>query len=167
MTSILHRLTRNLRLAVVPLRIVLALTFALLVVMQVLSLPGQFAHDARTATEHAHLAWVMLVVSELLVVCVQVVIVAIWRLLTRVRDDRIFSERSMSLVDAIVWAVATAWLLLFGLSCYLAFWFDDPSQPLILAMLLLFGAVFTLLMVVMRALLVQATQLRTDLDAVI
>lgn len=165
MTSILDHLTR--RVPILTLRVVLVATFAMLLLFQAMSLPGQFLHDARSGSEHPHLAWVALAVSELLVACAQVVLVGVWALLGRVRDDTIFSDTSLTWVDMIVWAVFTGWLILFGASAYLAFWFDDPSQPLILGMGLLFGAVFALLLVVLRALLRQATSLRTDMDAVI
>jgi hypothetical protein len=44
---------------------------------------------------------------------------------------------------------------------------DDPGTPLMVAIMLLAGAVFILLMVVMRALLKQAATLRADLEGVI
>ena len=44
---------------------------------------------------------------------------------------------------------------------------DDPGLPVLLLLVLLGGAVLGLLMVVMRALLRQATTLRTDMEAVI
>ena len=50
---------------------------------------------------------------------------------------------------------------------YLAPKFEDPAPALILILMLSVGAVLGLLMVVMRALLRQATTLRTDMEAVI
>ena len=44
---------------------------------------------------------------------------------------------------------------------------DDPVLPALLLLLLLVGAVLGLLMVIMRALLHQATTLRADMEAVI
>ena len=44
---------------------------------------------------------------------------------------------------------------------------DDPGVPILLMLMLVGGAVLGLLMVVMRALLRQATALRTDMEAVI
>lgn len=111
----------------------------------------------------------MLAVSVSGLVCVQVVIVSTWKLLTMVRDDRIFSEASLVWVDAIVWAIFAAWVLLLGLFIYLgvSVGFDDPALPLTLMLMVVAGAVLGLLMVVMRALLRQATTLRTDMEAVI
>jgi len=100
-------------------------------------------------------------------VCVQVVIVATWKLLAMVETDRIFSEQALRWVDAIVRAIAVAWVLFLGVFLYAGFTADDPGLPLLLFLLLVAGAVLGLLMVVMRALLRQATALRTDLEAVI
>ena len=44
---------------------------------------------------------------------------------------------------------------------------DDPGLPLLLFLLLVAGAALGLVVVVLRALLRQATDLRTDMEAVI
>jgi hypothetical protein len=157
----------RLRLAVVPLRIALVALFGLLVLLQVMSLPGQFAHMARESPEDAHLRWPSLAGSVLVLVCVQVVIVCTWKLLSMVMEDRIFTERSLVWVDGIVAAVGAGWLLMFGVLLFVGFTADDPGLPILLTVLVLCGAVLGLLLVVMRALLQQATRLRTDMEAVI
>ncbi len=90
--------------AVAPLRVFLVLLFGILVVFQTLSLPGQFAYMAEESPDLAYLRWPMTAVSVFWVLCVQVVIVSTWKLLTLVKNDRIFSEASLAWVDAIVWA---------------------------------------------------------------
>ncbi|MFC3505549.1 DUF2975 domain-containing protein [Micromonospora krabiensis] len=155
------------RRAVAALRVFLVLLFGILVVFQTLSLPGQFAHMAKESPDHAYLRWPATAVSVFLVLCVQVVIVCTWKLLTLVRDDRIFSPASLGWVDAIVWAVGAGWTVLLGVFLYVGFNADDPGLPLLLFLLLVGVAVVGLLLVVMRALLRQATVLRTDMEAVI
>ena len=153
--------------AVAPLRAFLVVLFGVLVVFQVMSLPGQFAYMAEQSPELAYLRWPLTAVTVFWVLCVQVVIVATWRLLTLVKDDRIFSSASLVWVDAIVWAIAAAWVVLLAVFLYFGFRADDPGTPLLLFLLLVGVAVLGLLMVVMRALLRQATTLRTDMEAVI
>ena len=97
----------------------------------------------------------------------QVVIVSTWKLLTMVKRDRIFSKAALGWVDAIVWATLTAWILLLGVFIYIVLNADDPGVPMLLMLMLVGVAVLGLLMVVMRALLRQATALRTDMEAVI
>jgi len=132
-----------------------------------MSLPGQFAHLAAEEPDLAYLRWPLTAFAVLELVCVQVVIVATWKLLAMVETDRIFSEQALRWVDAIVRAVAVAWVMFLGVFLYAGFTADDPGLPLLLFLLLVAGAVLGLLMVVMRALLRQATALRTDLEAVI
>ena len=156
-----------LRLAVVPLRVFMAALFALLVLLQVMSLPGQFAHMAKESPEDAHLRWPLLTVAVLVLLCVQVVIVCTWKLLGMVMDDRIFSERSLVWVDVIVGAVAAAWALMVGLLLFVGVQADDPGPVVLMTLVVLCGAVLGLLLLVMRALLQQATRLRTDMEAVI
>ncbi|MFI6264995.1 DUF2975 domain-containing protein [Micromonospora sp. NPDC051006] len=153
--------------AVAPLRVFLVLLFGILVVFQTLSLPGQFAYMAEQDPEHAYLRWPATAVSVFWVLCVQVVIVATWKLLTLVKNDRIFTQDALAWVDAIVWAIAAAWVVLLGVFLYIGFNADDPGLPLLLFLTLVGVAVLGLLMVVMRALLRQATTLRTDMEAVI
>ena len=153
--------------AVAPLRVFLVLLFGILVVFQVMSLPGQFAAMAREHPDSAYLRWPLTAVTIFWVLCVQVVIVCIWRLLTLVKEDRIFSAASLAWVDAIVWAIAAGWVVLVAVFLYVGFTADDPGLPLLLCLLTTGVTVLGLLMVVMRALLRQATTLRTDMEAVI
>jgi hypothetical protein len=143
------------------------LLFVVLVPFQTLSLPGQFAHMAEESPDLAYLRWPLTAVTVFWVVCVQVVIVATWKLLTMVKKDRIFSDASLVWVDAIVWAIVAAWVVLLGVFLYFGFTADDPGLPVLLFLMLTGIAVVGLLMVVMRALLRQATTLRTDMEAVI
>src|SRR3954468_22514263 len=100
------------RRAVAALRVFLVVLSGVLVVLQTMSLPGQFAHMAKESPEQAYLRWPATAVAVFLVLCVQVVIVSTWKLLTRVRQDSIFSEESLRWVDVIVWAIGAAWLVL-------------------------------------------------------
>ncbi|MFD3443818.1 DUF2975 domain-containing protein [Microbacteriaceae bacterium 4G12] len=161
------------RVPLLVLRVFLACLFAFLVLMQVMSIPGDISHDVRETPEAAHLLWPILVVAELELLCAQVVIVCTWKLLTMVKRDSIFSDASLGWVNGIVWSFVAGWLLLAGIAAYLTAVIyvtpeiRDPGIPLVLFGMVLFGAVLVLLMVVLRALLRQATVLRTDMEAVI
>jgi len=153
--------------AVAALRVFLVVLFAVLVVFQTLSLPGQFAAMAREEPDQAHLRWPVTAIAVFLVLCVEVIVVATWKLLTLVKKDRIFTTASLKWVDAIVWAVAAAWLVFVGMLIFVGFNADDPGMPMLLFLVTVAITVIGLLMVVMRALLRQATTLRSDLEAVI
>ncbi|MDF2573771.1 MAG: hypothetical protein K0S05_683 [Agromyces sp.] len=164
---------QNMRWVVVPLRVLLVLVFLGLVVAQFLSLPGEFRQQAEEHPEAGFLPWLLLTVAILEVVCFQIVIVCTWRLLTLVSADRIFSEKSFVWVDVIVWTMVAAWLLLAGISAYLVgiIYFTpelrDPGTPILLTGMVLIGGVVVLTIVVLRALLRQATVLQSDLEEVI
>ncbi|MCT2059055.1 DUF2975 domain-containing protein [Dietzia cinnamea] len=155
------------RRAVLPLRICLVVLFAVLVLLEVMSLPGQFAHMAETNPDSAHLRWPLTAVSIFLVVCIQVVVIATWKLLSLVESDRIFTEASLIWVDLILWAIVAAWVVLVSVLGLVGFTADDPGLPLLLFVVVVIITVAALLMVVMRALLRQATGLRSEMDTVV
>jgi hypothetical protein len=153
--------------AVVALRVFLVLLFAVLLVFQTMSLPGQFAHLADESPDLAYLRWPLTAVTVFWVLCVQVVIVSTWKLLTLVEADRIFTDDALVWVDAILGAIAAAWLVLVGVFLYVGFRADDPGLPLLLFLTAVVVTVVGLLMVVLRALLRRAAVLRADLETVI
>jgi hypothetical protein len=155
------------RWALRALRICLVVLFAILVLLETMSLPGQFAHMAAEAPDKAHLRWPLTAVTVFWVVCVQVILVCTWQLLTLVARDRIFTTSALRWVDVIVGIIGAAWVVLVGVFLWVGMHADDPGLPLLLFLMVMGGAVLGLLMVVMRALLRQATALRTDMEAVI
>nr|WP_307097786.1 DUF2975 domain-containing protein [Arthrobacter sp. V1I9] len=138
-----------------------------------MSFPGEFLFTTEEGPRMDPWRWPMLLFWELEALCLQVVIVCIWRLLTLVQRDRIFTSDSLRWVDVIVWAFVVAWLLLAvmagSLVAYIYFTPElrDPGTPAVLIGITLIGAVLVLLIVVMRDLLRQATSLRTDMEGVI
>jgi len=162
----------QIRRVVVPLRVLLAIVFVALLAAQIRAVPGVLPDLTAPSLEQSFTRWTMLTVCVLGLACVQVVLVCTWKLLTMVTRDRIFSASALPWVDAIVGATAVGWAMLLG-AFVCAYYFiidevsDDPVLPALLLVLLLVGAVLGLLMVVMRALLRQATTLRTDMEAVI
>ncbi len=158
--TLVHRLVPLLQTA-------LGLLFALLVMLQWFSFPGQFAHVAREHPDQADLRWPLTAFVGVLILCIQVVVVCTWRLLSMVRQDVIFTASALRWVDVIVGALATGWVLAAAGSLWAVWGADDPGTPLLLFVILLVGAAFGLVVVVLRELLRQATGLRTELAEVI
>ena len=155
------------RRAVTVLRIMLVVLCGVLVLFQVMSIPGQFAHMAQEHPDQAHLRWPLTALFVFWLLCVEVVVVCTWRLLTLVARDRIFTESALLWVDVILGAIGAAWVVLVGVFLWVGFGADDPGLPLLFFLVTVVVTVVGLLMIVMRALLRQATSLRTDLEAVI
>ena len=98
--------------AVAALRVFLVVLFGVLVVLQVMSLPGQFAYMAQQDPEQAYLRWPLTAVTVFWVLCVQVVIVCTWKLLSLVKTTASSARSRIAWVNAIVWAIAAAWVVL-------------------------------------------------------
>jgi DUF2975 family protein len=149
------------------LRAGLIVLFGLLVMLQTFSFPGQFAYQAAQDPDQAWLRWPLTAFVAIEILCVQVVLVCTWRLLGMIGEDRIFSHAATRWVDVIIAAFCAAWLLAAGGALWAVQGADDPGGPILLLTVLAFGAVFGLVVVVLRELLRQATALRTELAAVI
>ena len=141
--------------------------FGILVVLETLSIPGSYAYMAEQNPDEAHLRWPSTIVSIFWVVCVQVVIVATWKLLTLVRKDLIFTEGAIKWVNVMVWAIAAAWLVLVGVFIWVGVNADDPGVIVLFFLFTSAVSVIGLVLVVMRALLKRATELRADMESVI
>ncbi|MFC4453635.1 DUF2975 domain-containing protein [Deinococcus sonorensis] len=155
------------RWAVLLLRVSLVTLFVVLLLLQTFSFPGQFAFMAQQHPQSAHLRWPLTFVFAFWILCAQVVLFAIWKLLALIGANRIFTSVSMTWVDVIVRAIAAAWIILAGVLLYVGLHADDPGLPLLLFTWFIGVTVLGLLMIVMRALLRQATALQTDMDEVI
>jgi len=152
---------------ILGLRLLLVLLFLGLVVAQTLIVPGSVAYRSGQNPDFAASRWLVLAFCVIELLCVQLVIVAIWRLLSLVVRDRIFDDSAFRWVDVILGAMAVAWLLLAAVFVYVGSIADDPGVLVLMFGMLLVGAVLIFLMLVMRALLRQATTLRVDMEAVI
>jgi len=153
---------------IVPLlRAGLVVLFALLLMLQTFSFPGQFAYQAGQHPDQAWLRWPLTAFAAIEILCVQVILVCTWRLLGMIGEDRIFTDDAIRWVDAIIAAFGLAWLLAAGGALWAVWGADDPGGPILLLTLLAFGAVFGLVVVVLRELLRRAASLRTELASVI
>ena len=163
-------------LAVLALRIVLAMVLAGSLFVQAVMVPllardleGDFNQDV------ADVAVPVIVIIVLGIVTVQVTAVCVWRLLTMVRRGTVFSHGAFRYVDIIIGAAAAASLLTFALGVVLA-----PGEAVAPGIVLLIGgaavmvAGVALIVLVMRMLLAQAVardaeahHLQSELDEVI
>ena len=163
------------RLAILALRAVIVLMFAGLVTVQAMVVPaiGRDLDDA--GAEVAHLRWPLVIILFLGVLAVQVALVCIWRLLTMVRRDTVFSTAAFRYVDVVIGSAVAATLLAVVLSFVLAP--GEAVAPGIVLLIVIGGmgtAGIALLVLVLRVLLTKAmvldstaTTLRAELDEVI
>jgi hypothetical protein len=149
---------------IVLLRAVIALALAGSVAAEILLLPAVWT-DLDGAPAPLRLTFVALLVLG--VAAMQVFGVCVWILLTRVRAGSVFSASSLVFVDVIVGAIAVAAGVVLSIAILLA---PGGVAPGVIGLLcgaaLVLGGV-ALLVVVMKALLRQATALRAELDEVV
>lgn len=158
---------------IAPLRILLVLATLFSLVMLVLSFPGSFFHDLDRSPESANLLWPSFIGLELGVLAFLLVVVCTWELLTKVKNDEIFSEGSMLWVNIIVWTFVGMWFAFCAYAVYVTavIFFTpelrDPGTPIMLFGLAVIGGVLVMIVAVLRALLRRATTMQQDLEEVI
>jgi hypothetical protein len=149
---------------------------ALIVVLQCVSLAsqiwvlpqisGEYAHDD---PGHAYLRMPYLIVAVVIIVCFETALVALWQLLRKADRGKVFTDGSFMWVDVIIAASAVATVLTCGLLIHASFVAQVGPLGLLLALavFLVIEVAFILLLVVMRNLLVTATNQQGELEAVI
>ena len=156
------------RVGVVPLlRFFLVALFAVVLLLQTFSFPGQFAHMARVDADLAWLRWPLTAVAAGTLLGFEVVLVATWKLLGLVERDEIFTVAALRWVDLVVRATAAGGAVFAVGFLLVGFNATDPGVPLLLFLVLLGITVVELVVLVLRSLLRQATTLRSDLEQVI
>lgn len=160
------------RFVVLALRIVIVLALAGSLFVQVVMAPLLWV-DLDEAPPGVRLPFVVIFVLGL--VTLQVCAVCVWRLLTMVRREEVFTPRAFRWVDVIIGAIAAAAVLVLALGVVLA-----PGEAVAPGMVLLIGGAalvlggIALVVLLLRLLLAQAVdrdtearRLRDELDEVI
>jgi hypothetical protein len=159
------------RLTILALRVVIALTLAGTLFVQVWMMPLVW-RDLEGAPDALRTAFVVIVILGILTL--QVSAVCVWQLLTMVRRGSVFSPAAFRYVDIIIGAIAAGALLMFSIAVLLAPGDVAPGVVgLICGAALVIGGV-ALVVIVLRMLLAQAvareaeaTHLRSEMDEVI
>ncbi len=153
---------------IVLLKALIGVLLAMIVACQVFIVPAVAAQSAWRFHEVAYLQVPGIVVGILFLACVQVVLICVWRLLSLVRRDAIFSERAFPEVDVSLGAVAVAtFLVVVTLVTLTAAGVRNGSITLLCVLGIVVGAGLSLLIVVMRGLLHKASVLEHDLSEVV
>ena len=162
-------------LAVLALRIVLAMVLAGSLFVQAVMVPLLAADLDGLDPDYSYLRTPLITIVVLGIVAVQVTVVCVWRLLTMVRRGTVFSHGAFRYVDVTFGAVVVASLLTFALGVVLA-----PGEAVAPGVVLLIGGLGVmvaggaLIVLVLRMLLAQAVardaeaaHLQAELDEVI
>lgn len=144
--------------------------FILVTVVLGVGLPFLASMIARDDPEFAHLAVPYVIAAESAVLCVLVALLALWMLVSRVMEDRIFDPGALRWVDVIISVTGIASVTTLAVGVHQAGFATPTGNASITAALGLLGLAgvgFALTMVVMRELLRRATRLQTEMAEVI
>ncbi|GAA1860968.1 DUF2975 domain-containing protein [Microbacterium koreense] len=156
------------RSTIVILKGLIGVLLAMILACQIFVVPLVAEQSAWRYHQIAYLQVPGIVIGILFLACVQVVLICVWRLLSLVREDAIFTQPTVPEVDVSLWAVAFATLLVaVTLVTLTASGVMNGSITLLCVLGIVVGAGLSLLIVVLRGLLRKATQLEHDLSEVV
>jgi hypothetical protein len=156
------------RITIVSLKSLIAVLLALLALTQLVVVPIIAAEMAERLPPLAFLQWPGIIAAAAFVLCLQAALVCVWRLLTLAGEGVIFNVRAFVYVDVILTAIIVATLIVVAtLGLLTAVGAASPSIALLCLLGIVIGAVLALLVVVLRGLLRQASQLESDLAEVV
>ena len=150
------------------LRAVLVVLFAGSLLSQAL-LPRLAEELGGPYDETVHLVAPYAVAGILVIGCAQVALITVWRLLSMVADDTIFTARALRWVDVITISGAAAALISAGVAAHLLVIVGVGGPAIVFALIVSVagGIGFVLLMSVMRDRLRSAIACRSERDTVI
>ncbi len=144
------------RLAVVLLRPVLVVLMLLLLMLQTLSFPGEFRHMAEQSPQDANLRWPFTIIAGILLLCLELVVFSVWKLLTLVKSKKILTSASRKWMNLIISAIATAWLIIITIAAFVVWDADDPGVAVMLFFIQSVVAVIGLVAIVLRGVFLDA-----------
>jgi hypothetical protein len=153
---------------IVATKALIVVLFAAIVFCQAVLIPINARGFAIAAPEYAALEAPGVIMVDALLLCGQVALICVWALLSRVGREEIFDTTALRWVDAIIGSIVVAGLLVIGGLVVLGL--ANAGSPFIALMGLITvicAAGLALVVVVLRGLLRQATQLRQDLSEVV
>lgn len=150
------------------LKTLIAVMLALLVAAQVWMIPAVAGATAMQNPDLAYLRVPGIIGGVLFLALVQVVLLCIWKLLSLVRGEKIFSSQAFRYVDVIIGAmVIAAVLLAASIVVIYAARAVNPGILLLGILGVVVGIALALLVVVMRGLLRKALELEQDMSEVV
>jgi hypothetical protein len=116
------------------LKAVLSIFFALLLMLQFLSFPGQFRYMSEEEPENAHLRWPLTALSFLVILAVEIIVISVWKIVDALEKEK---GRSIELkfvnyaiaALSFIWAVIAIGLVLLLLTA------DDPGLPVVITVI--------------------------------
>jgi heme/copper-type cytochrome/quinol oxidase subunit 2 len=116
------------------LKLVLAIFFALSLMLQFLSFPGQFRYMAEQEPENAHLRWPLTALAFTMILAVQIIVVSIWKIVDALEKE-LGKETQLKSVNYAIGALSYFWLVIAGGLVLLLSNADDPGLPVVVTVI--------------------------------
>ncbi len=143
------------------LKLVLAIFFALSLMLQFLSFPGQFRYMAEQEPENAHLRWPLTALAFTMILAVQIIVVSIWKIVDALEKE-LGKETQLKSVNFAIGALSYFWLVI---ACGLVLLLsnaDDPGLPVVVTVIETAVTAVGLLFLFYRRLLKRALNRTSD-----
>ncbi|WP_426188445.1 DUF2975 domain-containing protein [Microbacterium sp. TWP3-1-2b2] len=150
------------------LKTLIAVMILLLLASQILVIPEVARVTALRNPDVAQLEIPGIIGAIIFLALVQVTLICVWRLLSLVRAERIFSADAFRYVDIILWALAAAGAIIaISYVVIIASRAVSLSLTLLAILGIVVSAALALLVVVLRGLLRKALELEQDMSEVV
>ena len=116
------------------LKVVLSIFFALSLMLQFLSFPGQFRYMAEQEPENANLRWPLTALAFTMILAVQIIVVSVWKIVDALERE-LGKRTQLKFVDYAIAALSYIWLVMASGLILLLLNADDPGLPVVITVI--------------------------------
>ena len=116
------------------LKVVLSIFFALSLMLQFLSFPGQFRYMAEQEPENAYLRWPLTALAFTMILAVQIIVVSVWKIVDALERE-LGKQTQLKFVDYAIAALSYIWLVMASGLILLLLNADDPGLPVVITVI--------------------------------
>jgi heme/copper-type cytochrome/quinol oxidase subunit 2 len=116
------------------LKVVLSIFFALSLMLQFLSFPGQFRYMAEQEPENAPLRWPLTALAFTMILAVQIIVVSVWKIVDALEKE-LGKQTQLKFVNYAIAALSFIWLVIASGLILLLLNADDPGLPVVITVI--------------------------------
>jgi len=116
------------------LKVVLSIFFALSLMLQFLSFPGQFRYMAEQEPENANLRWPLTALAFTMILAVQIIVVSVWKIVDALERE-LGKRTQLKFVNFAIAAISYIWLVMASGLILLLLNADDPGLPVVITVI--------------------------------
>jgi heme/copper-type cytochrome/quinol oxidase subunit 2 len=116
------------------LKVVLSIFFALSLMLQFLSFPGQFRYMAEQEPENAYLRWPLTALAFTMILAVQIIVVSVWKIVDALEKE-LAKKTQLKFVNYAIAALSYIWLVIASGLILLLLNADDPGLPVVITVI--------------------------------